>query len=450
MSTSKSSYTRRSNRNSSNNPREHFQSRQTNFDEFKMTQENELQDTFRAVVLSSPIDENNVGTSKVGPNARITEAGFIEISVKPISDQEFERISEDGTVFYGMSPVNNPVPGDSMPSFYDLKKDDTDRFLDLVKRYHSTDDLKATSVEPVGGLVSLKFGQIVNCYYRTGNANNPFTIRGDLVFETPDNEVIHPFYTSFMQQSEVNSAKEPFANNSSRAVSVFGSISSSETEYSPSDENSGRSERPPSSPNITSEDNELLNLIASKESQGNYNAANVLWYPSELRNTRKNFKAAGGTTDQTYKGKKLENLTFAEVYQAQKSYYTTRYPKTKPANTWFAMGKFQIIPDTMKAVKSALGFKDTDLFSKENQDKAGMWLIYGGQKRRVLSDYLLGGTATLDAAQNDLAREFSSIPKSNGEGHYPNESDHLHDGKKVRDALKKCRDANIASGRSGI
>lgn len=230
MPTPSSSSTRRLNRNLSNNPKEHFQSRQANFDEFKMTQENELQDTFRAVVLSSPIDENNVGTSKAGPNARITEAGFIEISVKPISDQEFERISEDGTVFYGMSPVNNPVPGDSMPSFYDLKKDDTDRFLDLVKRYHSTDDLKATSVEPVGGSVSLKFGQIVNCYYRTGNANNPFTTRGDLVFETPDNEVIHPFYTSFMQQSEVNSAKEPFANNSSRAVSVLGSIPASSDE----------------------------------------------------------------------------------------------------------------------------------------------------------------------------------------------------------------------------
>jgi hypothetical protein len=50
--------------------------------------------------------------------------------------------------------------------------------------------------------------------------------RDELVFETPTETIVHPFYTSFLGQTELNSAKEPFANNSSNPISILGSTPS--------------------------------------------------------------------------------------------------------------------------------------------------------------------------------------------------------------------------------
>jgi|9_EtaG_2_1085328.scaffolds.fasta_scaffold00428_2 hypothetical protein len=229
---SRSSTTRRQSKNAANNPKELFQHNQARFDEMKMRRENQMPNKFRAVVLSSPIDENNVGTSKPGPNAEITPTGHIIVSVKPITDGEFLKIV-DGDVSSDFSQVDTPVPSDGMPSFNMLKEHETNKFLKLVHRYHKIDDLKATSAEAIANTVSLKFGQIVNCYYRKGGPNNPLSPRDELVFKIPAGEIIHPLYTSFLEQVETNSAKEPFANNSNLAVSVLGAIPSTPSSARP-------------------------------------------------------------------------------------------------------------------------------------------------------------------------------------------------------------------------
>ena len=83
----------------------------------------------------------------------------------------------------------------------------------------------------------------------------------------------------------------------------------------------------------------------------------------------------------------------------------------------FAVGRYQMIPVTLaEAVKNKkLGVSPTDLFSPETQEKLFMHLIY---KRPYLIGYLTGKSSDIDAAVNDLAREFASLPMTNGKGRY--------------------------------
>ena len=101
-----------------------------------------------------------------------------------------------------------------------------------------------------------------------------------------------------------------------------------------------------------------------------------------------------------------------------------------------------------RQVTTALGFQDADKYDEVNQEKIIEWLVYGGKKRNHLSRYLLGSnTVTLDEAQTDLAREFSSIPTPNGNSYYGNEKAH-HESGAIRKALEAARKANIERGRS--
>lgn len=233
MATRNSSITRRQFRNAANNPTELFQHTQAKHDERRMQKQNKMPKKFKAVVLSSPVDNNNVGTAKPGPNAEITPLGYIIVTVKPISDEEFSRII-DGTPTSELAQTETPIPGDSMPSFNMLEESDSDRFMKLLHRYHKVSDLKATSVDPIANTISLRFGQIVNCYYRKGGPNNPLAPRDELVFKVPTAEIIHPLYTSFLGQTELDSAKEPFKNNSENVVSMLGAIPTVTTSRPPS------------------------------------------------------------------------------------------------------------------------------------------------------------------------------------------------------------------------
>ena len=195
----------------------------------------------------------------------------------------------------------------------------------------------------------------------------------------------------------------------------------------------------------TPEDAALFDMIAKKESRGSYNAANVIWYPSGKGGGA--FKLSSDFNAK-FEGKSLTELTFAEVKKAQQTYFRTRYPKTKPQNSYFAMGKYQVIPATMRTITKGLKFSDDDLYSQENQDKIIEYLIYAGQKRPKLSKYLLGSNSvTLDEAQIELAQEFSSIPKPNGNSYYGNEKAG-HDPQAVRTILENARNANIKNGRT--
>ena len=209
-------------------------------------------------------------------------------------------------------------------------------------------------------------------------------------------------------------------------------------------------------PGPRSEDQQLYDLIALHESRGNYNAANVIWYPRGQSAGGSYFKIAGGATEnQTYNGKLLTELTIGEVKAAQAHYLTERYPLSRPPNTWFAMGRYQIIPATMLKALESTGFADSNLFNEDNQDEMMSYLIYektqktkSGVVANKLGDYLLGkDNATVEEAIYHLAKEFSSVPKDpSGAGARANENPH-NDYDTVKASLELCRKVNIEAGR---
>lgn len=78
----------------------------------------------------------------------------------------------------------------------------------------------------------------------------------------------------------------------------------------------------------------------------------------------------------------------------------------------FAMGRYQTIPDTMRmAVDNGIIDSDT-VYNKEAQEKVMNWILKDGQKRKRLSAYLNGEDVSVDAAIDDLASEFASLPRS--------------------------------------
>lgn len=96
--------------------------------------------------------------------------------------------------------------------------------------------------------------------------------------------------------------------------------------------------------------------------------------------------------------------------------------REQEANQKFAVGAYQIIPDTMKIAVRESGLKLTDLFNEFNQRILGLTLMLGS-KNPELRDYLKGGKTSLNAAQNDLATEWAGVPGASGRG--------AHDGDKA-------------------
>ena len=107
----------------------------------------------------------------------------------------------------------------------------------------------------------------------------------------------------------------------------------------------------------------------------------------------------------------ITQMTINEIMTKQ----STKFSNGK--RELFAVGRYQMIPVTLaEAVKNKkLGVSPTDLFSPETQEKLFMHLIY---KRPYLIGYLTGKSSDIDAAVNDLAREFASLPMTNGKGRY--------------------------------
>lgn len=156
----------------------------------------------------------------------------------------------------------------------------------------------------------------------------------------------------------------------------------------------------------------LLDLIYKYE--GGYNSYN---------------RGRAGDSPGDYPGG-LVNRTIGEVINLQKQ------------GRAFAVGAPQFIPSTLKSALEGSGLKASDKFSPANQDKLAITLILGGSKRPTLSKYLKGGNVSLDAAQDDLAYEWASMPGSGGSGKYNaiggnKSADHLH--ARVRQLLANAR-----------
>lgn len=83
----------------------------------------------------------------------------------------------------------------------------------------------------------------------------------------------------------------------------------------------------------------------------------------------------------------------------------------------FAVGKYQMTPATLaESIRHPkVGVSLNDLFTPDVQEKLFMYLLY---KRANLMAYIEGRSDNIDAAVNDLAAEFASLPTTSGKGRY--------------------------------
>lgn len=107
----------------------------------------------------------------------------------------------------------------------------------------------------------------------------------------------------------------------------------------------------------------------------------------------------------------ITKLTVGQIMKMQ----NTSGPDKK--RLLFAVGKYQMIPSTLaEAIKHPkVGVTVNDLFTPEIQEKLFMYLLY---KRTNLMAYIEGKSNNIDAAINDLAAEFASLPTTSGKGRY--------------------------------
>lgn len=145
-------------------------------------------------------------------------------------------------------------------------------------------------------------------------------------------------------------------------------------------------ERPPSGPSgggggASSVASNTFSIIARGE--GGYNSVN-----------RGN---AGDTPGgaKSVMGKNLTEMTVNEVVQAQRS------------GRLFAVGKYQIIPDTMTGFLQKMGISGNAKFDAATQEKFAEYVIRF--KRPQVGKYLRGENNNRDEAVQDLAREFASV-----------------------------------------
>jgi hypothetical protein len=140
----------------------------------------------------------------------------------------------------------------------------------------------------------------------------------------------------------------------------------------------------------------LMSFISGGESYGgSLDAAN--------RGTI-NDKIIGSTKVAERDGKKLSEMTLSEI----KKYQSISDPNNP--DRLFAVGKFQMIPDTLLEAQKALGISDDAVFDEATQTQLGEYLFTGKANTRKTIDYLRGGESSLEDAMYGLAREFASMP----------------------------------------
>ena len=131
----------------------------------------------------------------------------------------------------------------------------------------------------------------------------------------------------------------------------------------------------------------LGELVGKIESKGDYNAFN--------RGT------AGVSTGGPIN---LVSMTIGEIRAKQALAGSARL---------FAVGKYQVVPLTMKETVQKLNIQDGDLYAALLQEAMFRKHLVG-EKRRTLKHYIMGKNSDLDGAQTDLANEFASVPKPGG------------------------------------
>lgn len=88
-----------------------------------------------------------------------------------------------------------------------------------------------------------------------------------------------------------------------------------------------------------------------------------------------------------------------------------QHPKNKLRSS--ALGRYQIIRTTLRAIREQLSLTGKELYDAGMQDRLGCYLL--GQRG---IDKWLAGRLALDTLLGNLAQEWASLPKPDGKGHY--------------------------------
>jgi hypothetical protein len=140
---------------------------------------------------------------------------------------------------------------------------------------------------------------------------------------------------------------------------------------------------------------ELFELIGSKESlsSGGFNAYN---------------RGRAGDSPGSHVPP-FNQMTIGEVMRKQS------LPKGHPQRL-FAIGYFQMIPDTFRAAVSTVGISQNERLTEENQIKLGLYLVF--KKQPKLGRYLSGQSNNLNGALDGLGAEWAGLVDHTGKHLY--------------------------------
>ena len=181
----------------------------------------------------------------------------------------------------------------------------------------------------------------------------------------------------------------------------------------------------------------LLNFISSGE--GGYNSMNQ---------GTKGDRIVGSTGDsRTIVGKSLTDMTLGEIMKRQSFLMNPANGDQESNYGLFAVGRYQIVPDTFPGAVSGSGLSESDLFTPANQDKMGMYLIM--KKRPYVGQYLKGQHNDVIGAMDALSDEFASIPDPRtGRSKYGSGNKAAHTVEEVRAALERARSNQVSGTRN--
>lgn len=105
----------------------------------------------------------------------------------------------------------------------------------------------------------------------------------------------------------------------------------------------------------------------------------------------------------------LVSMTLTQVDALQTK--MLQHPKNKLNSS--AVGRYQIVRTTMRAIRNTLGLTGKELFDRDMQDRMACFLL--GQ--RGIDKWLAGRLGT-DTLLTNLAKEWASLPAPSGKGYY--------------------------------
>jgi muramidase (phage lysozyme) len=135
----------------------------------------------------------------------------------------------------------------------------------------------------------------------------------------------------------------------------------------------------------------------------------------------------------------LTSMTVAEVQEFQKNMISGRGPTGKHETT--AVGKYQIISETLAGLIANGAIKPGDTFNSSTQDRAAIALLKG----RGMDAYT-SGKISKDEFANRVAQEWASMPLASGKGAYDGTGSNKAGGTRAEYLAAFAKDGGIFDG----